>query len=142
LSVTHYRAIHRHLFQDVYRWAGRFRTVRIIKGDSAFCYPENIASEMCRLFRWLKDEAFLRGCASDVFAPRAAHFLAELNAVHPFRDGNGRAQLAFLALLSARAGHPLALTELEPAAFLDAMIVSFHDDEVPLSRQIRSMLRA
>ena len=39
LNASHYRAIHRHLFQDVYRWAGRYRTVRIAKGDSMFCYP-------------------------------------------------------------------------------------------------------
>jgi cell filamentation protein len=41
-SVRHYNAIHRHLFQDVYRWAGRVRTVRITKGTSTFCYPEHI----------------------------------------------------------------------------------------------------
>jgi cell filamentation protein len=53
LSVTHYRAIHHHLFQDVYRWAGRFRTVRTHKGASSFCYPEYIAgpdeAALCRL---------------------------------------------------------------------------------------------
>jgi hypothetical protein len=44
-GVAHYRAVHRHLFQDVYSWAGKFRTVRLSKGDSTFCYPENIAQE-------------------------------------------------------------------------------------------------
>ncbi len=46
MSVSHYRAVHRHLFQDVYPWAGRFRTVRIAKGGSMFCYPEHIPAEM------------------------------------------------------------------------------------------------
>jgi cell filamentation protein len=41
LGVAHYRAIHHHLFQDIYAWTGRFRTVRIAKDGSAFCYPEN-----------------------------------------------------------------------------------------------------
>jgi cell filamentation protein len=41
------------------------------------------------------------------FAGRGAHFLAELNAIHAFREGNGRAQLTFFALLADRAGHPL-----------------------------------
>jgi len=45
-SVSHYRAIHRHLFQDVYSWAGRFRTVRLTKGRSTFCYPEHVAREI------------------------------------------------------------------------------------------------
>jgi len=53
LSGTQYRAIHHHLFQDVYDWAGRFRTVRLAKGASPFCYPENIGREMRRLFDWL-----------------------------------------------------------------------------------------
>lgn len=42
LGAAHYSAIHRHLFQDVFAWAGRLRTVRIAKGDSMFCYPEHI----------------------------------------------------------------------------------------------------
>jgi cell filamentation protein len=50
LSVRHYCAIHHHLFRDVYRWAGRFRSVRISKGGSAFCYPEYVVREMRALF--------------------------------------------------------------------------------------------
>ena len=53
-SVRHYRSIHKHLFQDVYEWAGRFRSVRLTKGSSTFCYPENIAAEMSRIFAWLR----------------------------------------------------------------------------------------
>jgi cell filamentation protein len=50
LRVAHYRAIHRHLFQDVYTWAGRFRSVRIAKGESLFGYPEHIPTGMRNLF--------------------------------------------------------------------------------------------
>lgn len=60
LSVTHYRKIHHHLFQDVYSWAGRYRSTRISKGGSMFCYPENIASEMPKRFAQLKQQRFLR----------------------------------------------------------------------------------
>jgi cell filamentation protein len=48
LSVRHYYAVHRHLFQDVYAWAGRPRTVRLGKAGSAFCYPEHIGRERSR----------------------------------------------------------------------------------------------
>jgi cell filamentation protein, protein adenylyltransferase len=51
LSYSHYRALHRHLFQDVYRWAGKIRTVRIAKGGNTFCYPEHIDREMRRIFK-------------------------------------------------------------------------------------------
>lgn len=55
-GVAHYQAIHRHLFQDVYSWAGKFRTVRISKGGNAFCYPEYIEPEMRKLFAALRDD--------------------------------------------------------------------------------------
>ncbi len=94
LGYRHYRAIHRHLFQDVYPWAGKLRRLRIAKAGSAFCYPEYIDREMRRLFARLAKGRQLRGLDDTTFADQAAHFLAELNAIHPFREGNGRTQLA------------------------------------------------
>jgi cell filamentation protein len=140
LDVRHYRAIHRHLFQDVYRWAGRFRTVRIAKGNSMFCYPENIPTQVQALFADLKARHFLAGLAPQAFAAGAASFISTLNAIHPFRDGNGRAQLTFLALIAQRAGHRLALEQLEPNDFLAAMIKSFEGDERPLVDQLRKLV--
>ncbi|WP_309500932.1 hypothetical protein [Bradyrhizobium arachidis] len=42
LGYAHYKAIHKHLFQDVFAWAGKIRKVWISKGGSMFCYPESI----------------------------------------------------------------------------------------------------
>jgi cell filamentation protein len=136
LSVAHYRAIHRHLFQDIYAWAGRFRTVRIGKDGSAFCYPEHIAREMRSTFGKLAQKQHLQGVDRKTFAAEAASFLSMLNAIHPFREGNGRTQTTFLALLADRAGHPLNLDKLEPEAFLGAMVACFNGDERPLVRQL------
>jgi cell filamentation protein len=141
LSVTHYRAIHRHLFQDIYRWAGQFRRIRIAKDESMFCYPENISREMMRLFRGLREWDHLRGATRPEFADRASVFLADLNAIHCFRDGNGRSQLAFMAILANRAGLPLKLKRLDPARFLSAMIRSFHGDRDALIAQIHRLTR-
>lgn len=140
LSVTHYLALHRHLFQDVYAWAGNLRTARIAKGGSMFCYPEHIAAELHRLFAGLRKDAYLRFLAPEEFSDKAAHFLAELNAVHPFREGNGRTQLVFLTLLAEKAGHTLDLYGLDPAAALNAMIYSFHGDERPLAAVILDLI--
>jgi cell filamentation protein len=140
LSVRHYCAIHRHLFQDVYAWAGQFRTMRISKAGSMFCYPEHIPTEMRSLFDRLKHDNYSRDLSTDDFIRRAAHFLATLNAIHPFRDGNGRTQLTFLAVLAAEARHPLALTRLRARAFLAAMVGSFHGDEAPIRRELRRLL--
>jgi cell filamentation protein len=129
------------LFRDVYRWAGRFRSVRISKGGSAFCYPEHIVREMRALFTALARQSKLRGLDADAFATKAAHFLAEVNAIHPFREGNGRTQLSFLTLLAHQAKHPLALDRIDPEAMLRATIKSFEGDERPLVRVIRGLIQ-
>jgi cell filamentation protein len=139
-SAAHYCAVHRHLFQDVYGWAGRSRTVRMTRDRSPFCFPENIASEMRALFARLRGADLLRGREPKAFADEAAAFLAYLNAIHPFREGNGRTQLTFTALLAAQAGHPLDLSRLDPTSFLRAMIASFFGDEAPLGRQPRNLV--
>lgn len=140
LTIGHYRSVHRHLFQDVYRWAGRYRSVRIHKQGNTFCYPEHISKEMRVLFSRLRDAEFFAGLTASEFSVRAAHFLAELNAIHPFREGNGRSQLPFTALIAVRAGHSLALERLDPKAFLAAMVRSFGGDEEPLAQQLRGLM--
>ena len=121
----HYCSIHHHLFQDVYEWAGQYRTVRTSKGGNAFCYPEHIPAQMDALFRSIRGgQAFAEKSHSE-FLKEAARFLGELNAIHPFREGNGRAQLAFLGLIGATASHPFAFERIDRNALLQAMIESF-----------------
>lgn len=140
LSFAHYLKIHRHLFQDVYSWAGELRTVRISKGGSMFCYPENLAGEMGKLFGTLKAEQFFQDVDAGKFAQKSGHFLAELNAIHPFREGNGRTQLTFFLLLAVEAGHDLDFERLDPDAIMAAMIASFGGDEKPLVDAIAGLL--
>jgi cell filamentation protein len=135
-TVRHYRSIHWHLFRDVYSWAGRFRTVRMAREQSVFCYPENIASEIKRVFVEIKSVHFLRGLNEKAFAVSAAHVLSELNAIHPFREGNGRTQLVFLAALADQASHPLDLRRLDREAYLSGIIRSFKGDERALAVQL------
>ena len=139
-SARHYRRIHHHLFQDVYGWAGKYRTVRLTKGASTFCYPENIAPEMQRLFSDLREQQFLKSLTPRLFTETAAHFLAELNAIHPFREGNGRSQFTYIAMLAGHAGHPMDLDRLEPDRWLAAMIKSFGGDEQPLVRVLAGLI--
>lgn len=136
LDAVHYRSLHHHLFQDVYLWAGTYRATRTHKGGSSFCYPEHIESQMNELFATLENRNFLFGLSRDQFVKEIARFLGMLNAIHPFREGNGRTQMAFVTLLADRAGHPLDLEKLEPKAFLAAMIASFNGDLAPLEKQL------
>jgi cell filamentation protein len=94
---------------------------------------------MTSLFSWLKQNTFLLDRTRADFAAGAAHFLAQLNAIHAFREGNGRTQLSFLALLAERAGHPFDLDRLDPDATREAMIASFNGDEAPLTNLIEDL---
>lgn len=142
LDYDHYRALHRHLFQDVYAWAGEIRTIRIGKGGNWFCYPEYIDKEMNRIFSELAAYDHLRGLSPAAFADRAAHVLAEINAVHPFREGNGRTQLAFLSLLAENADMPFNPDALERDRVIAAMIDSFSGQETPLAQLILDIVSA
>lgn len=141
LDTQHYRALHYHLYQDIYAWAGAYRAVRTSKGGNMFCYPENIAAQMDARFKQLADTDHFRGLDADAFAAKSANFLAELNAIHPFREGNGRTQLLFLKLVANAAGHHIDFTKLDPPAMLDAMIASFHGNETLLATQIRRLIQ-
>ena len=141
-DTAHYRAVHRHLFQDVYSWAGSYRTVRTAKEGNAFCYPEFIAANMETLFSCLQNAPFLGETPAADFVAHAADFFAELNAIHPFREGNGRSQLAFLYLVAERGGYPLVLELIRKEHFLPAMVASFHGNLEPLKEELRVMLPA
>lgn len=138
---AHYRAIHRHLFQDVYRWAGKYREARMAKGGNAFCFPEFIEAESARLFDRLAQPPFNAGASREAFIEAASDFLAELNAIHCFRDGNGRTQLTFMHLLAGRAGHSLELERVKQGTFLPAMIASFDGDLGPLRQELAKLCR-
>ncbi|MBC7476529.1 MAG: Fic family protein [Pseudorhodobacter sp.] len=141
LDYQHYKSIHHHLFQDVYEWAGQERTVRISKGGNMFCFPENIVAEATKLFEFLRRARFFTGLTAGCFAGDAARFIADLNAIHPFREGNGRTQLTFLTLLAEHAGHPLDLDQMDPDAMLHAMVGSFTSDEAELGQRIFELIR-
>jgi len=137
---VHYCSVHRHLFQDVYEWAGQYRTVRTSKGSNAFCYPEHIPAQMDALFRSIHcGEAFAQRSRSE-FLMEAVRFLGELNAIHPFREGNGRAQLAFLGLIGATFNHPFAFERIDKDAFLQAMIESFFGRFEELTAELGKLL--
>ncbi len=140
LDYPHYKALHHHLFQDVYDWAGQIRSMRIGKGGNWFCYPEYIDQEMERIFAELAAADHLTGRSVDQFSEQAAHILAEINAVHPFREGNGRTQLALLTILAENAGFPFDADKLKRDEVIGAMIDSFSGDETPLVALIHELI--
>ncbi len=114
--------------------------MRISKQGSAFCFPEHISAQAAKLFSDLEAKKYFENLPEKEFAEQAAHFLAELNAIHAFREGNGRTQLTFFAMLADRAGQTLDLEKLDPDAMLHAMIASFDGDEVKLTEVISKLI--
>ena len=142
LDYAHYKRIHHHFFQDVYDWAGQPREIRTGKGGNWFCYPEYIGAEMIKLFTQLDGENHLASLDDpQEFAARAAHYIGEINAIHPFREGNGRCQLTFLNILLDISGFGMDEDQIEPDQFMPTMISSFNSDNEPLAQSILAMMR-
>ena len=140
MDYRHYKTIHYHLFQDVYEWAGQPRQIRTGKGSNWFCFPEYIDKHMEALFTDLAAEGHLSGVGSVAeFAERASHYIGEVNAIHPFREGNGRCQLVLLTLLAEYSCFELNEDCLDKAAFMNAMIVSFEGNISELATQIQAI---
>lgn len=97
----HLRAIHAHLFGNVYDWAGEYRTVGMAKGTSAFAEPEHIGRYVGYARRVVEETAW-GGLDSDAFAEASARVFAYLNHAHPFREGNGRTSRIFMAHVAER----------------------------------------
>jgi cell filamentation protein len=105
-----------------------------------FALPERIESYATPMFGELANEKHLRGLPRERFADRLTHYYAEINAVHPFRDGNGRAQRAFLRQLALDAGHTLAWEHLDSDALVYASQRSFQGDSLPMRELIDRLL--
>ena len=69
--------------------------------------PHLLEHEAERIFGLLHAADFLCGLSRVEFALRAARLLAEINKLHPFREGNGRTQRLFIDALARRPGYQL-----------------------------------
>lgn len=137
----HYlRAIHRHLFQDVYEWAGEIRDIDIQKGSSYFAHYNHIEAAGNALFAKLREEKLLAGLDEDSFSARAAFYLGEINALHPFREGNGRTQREFISQLAVNNGYFIDWTGITQQEMIDASAASFNGNTTPLTALIRSRI--
>jgi cell filamentation protein len=139
-NLSHLQDIHFVLFQDVYDWAGKIRTVDISRGNSRFANVRFIESAANELFKKLSRENRLEGLNKNDLSARLAHYLSEINALHPFREGNGRVQRLFISQLSQAAGYQLDYSDLEQEQIYEAMEVAFKGDESILASLILDRL--
>jgi len=136
LTPEGYRSLHHHLFQDVYDWAGKDRTIDIAKNNDMFCLAVHVGRELEKRMEAIQAENGLRGLGAGQFTDRAAEHLSELNAIHPFREGNGRAQRAFLFVLGRQAGYDIEIQRIDPDQWNHASRESFRTGDTALMRDV------
>jgi len=139
-DLRHLCAIHRRIFGDIYDWAGQLRTVAIAKG-TWFCLPQYIESAAAEIFRALHGDNLLRGLSRDMFTERLTYYLGEINAVHPFREGNGRAQRAFFEQLASDAGVILDWQHLDADRNIAASAAIMRGDPTLMRKMLDELVR-
>ncbi len=149
-DAAHLKSIHRHLFQDVYEWAGRTRDERVQLSDGTiasepflrkfdgelFLPGPFIAGDLRRITGRLRDEDYLRGLGREEFSRRAGTLLVELNGVHPFREGNGRTQRVFVSELAREAGHPLDFSCVSRERMIQASIAGNEKNDPAMMQRL------
>lgn len=124
-DFKHLKDIHHFIFQDVYEWAGQTRKVDIAK-NSLFCRSQFIDSYADSVFSdFYSSCKSMENDKSQFVETLAAHY-ADMNALHPFREGNGRSQREFTRELCLSCGYVFDLTCTSHREMLDASILSFN----------------
>lgn len=134
--------LHKFLFEDIYEFAGKVRTVNISKPDSPvpFCYVDFIPSEADRIFGELAKDKYLVGLELPEFSEKLAYYASEINALHPFREGNGRTARLFLLLMARNAGYLIDYSIASHCAILHADTEAFAGNLQPLRDLYRQIV--
>lgn len=139
---NHFQQIHKRLFEEVYPWAGELRPTDLRRpGFQPFVRKEFVVTALDNTLAALAAEKHLKGLNEETFSARAAHYLGEINHIHAYREGNGRAQRELFRELAAEAGYRLNWNRVKPALMYEASIQSHeHRDNSGLIAVIRSSI--
>ena len=137
-DLAHLQSIHRHLFQDVYSWAGKLRSIDISRDETLFAPHSRIEPYAQTVFAQLAAER--HSIANVDLAGRLAHYLGEINAMHPFREGNGRTQRIFIDQLAKENGYTILWSRCSQQEMIAASVAAHHRDSDMLADLIRRNL--
>lgn len=121
-DVEHYKSIHKYIFEDIYKWAGEYRTVDMTKKGTAFAKAVNIDSLMNNCFDRLNKMNCFRGLTFDEFINNIVDFYCVTNMIHPFREGNGRTQRLFLSQLISLNNYTIDFSDIDTDELMIATI--------------------
>ena len=129
-SKAHLMHIHKFIFEDIYPFAGKIRREQISKADTMFYPPNLIDRELDKVFAKIKEKNMLKETDEEKVFDNLAYVMAELNIVHPFREGNGRSIREFIRLMAKRTGYDLNWGNVDKEELLEASILSVDDYKV------------
>ncbi|MFC4737690.1 Fic/DOC family protein [Bacillus daqingensis] len=138
-DFAHLCRIHAWIFQDLYPFAGKVRQENISKDGFTFAQAAHIEQSAAALFSALQQEKW-QNMDRETLAKKLAWYFAEMNVLHPFRDGNGRSIREFIRALSYDAGFELNWAEADKSEVLEASIRSV-TDPVPLEDVLYRLLK-
>ncbi|MEM7620003.1 MAG: Fic family protein [Pseudomonadota bacterium] len=140
-DLPHLQTIHKHLFQDIYPWAGELRQVPLNKGGNQFMPPNRLEIAMHDIHTRLEEQKFLKALSKEKFSNETGIIIGDINHVHPFREGNGRTQLCYLKLLAKQAGHEIELDRIEKDKWLEASKESHFGNYEKISETIQHLIK-
>ncbi len=121
-DFEHLKAIHKYLFGDLYDWAGEIRTTNLSKKGTSFADAKSIERMARNCFRRLNEAVFFINLSFDEYTIQIADFYNTLNLIHPFREGNGRAQRCFMTQLIQKAGYSIDFSKIDSDELMIATI--------------------
>ena len=129
-SKAHFMNIHKFIFEDIYSFAGKIRREQISKADTMFYPPNLIDRELDKVFAKIKEKNMLKETDKEKVFDNLAYVMAELNNIHPYRDGNGRSIREFIRLMAKRMGYDLNWGNVDKEELLEASILSVDNYKV------------
>jgi len=123
-DFEHYKSVHKFLFDELYDWAGQIRGVNISKKGTRFCPFNDIEKRAKLIFERLRRRNLFRGLNKFEFVMEIVDFYCITNELHPFREGNGRAQRSFLTQLIRNAGYDINFSDIDVDLLMIATIQS------------------
>lgn len=122
LDFDYYKQLHRFLFDALYDWAGTIRDIDLSKQHTRFCPATEIDELAHSIFGRLASKNYLRSLARQGFIAELADLYNNINYLHPFREGNGRAQRLYFRQLAREAGYKLDFSAVDSDTMMLATI--------------------
>lgn len=141
-DLRHLQDIHFYIFQDIYIWAGEFRKVDIAK-ENMFCKVMFLEEQANTIFNEIRRDNYLEGMDYLTFVKRLAYHFSEINALHPFREGNGRAQREFIRELALHNHYAIDFSNTSEhemmAASTDSFLCRYENMEALFDKCLRKL---